>query len=188
MYTLWGKCRLPYLKYYVISKPITKNCLEMIRRMRLLKRQFLVTKNKVSINQSIFWTRLSLEGRGGSSSSWSLQASRSSATKDRCSAGMPRRDQLRSSTSSRHRVLGRPLGLRPIGVEQSCCLAVLSWDIRVTCPYQRSCDLSSRRSSASLFRDSQISALLTLSNKVKPPILRKNPFRLLELETSLSHS
>ena len=51
-----------------------------------------------SINQSIFWTRLSLGGRGGSSSSWSLQASRSSATKDRCSAGMPRRDQLRSST------------------------------------------------------------------------------------------
>ena len=52
----------------------------------------------LSINQSIFWTRLSLGGRGGSSSSWSLQASRSSATKDRCSAGMPRRDQLRSST------------------------------------------------------------------------------------------
>ena len=51
-----------------------------------------------SINQSIFWTRLSLGGRGGSSSSWSLQASRPSATKDRCSAGMPRRDQLRSST------------------------------------------------------------------------------------------
>ena len=51
-----------------------------------------------SINQSIFWTRLSLGGRGGSSSSWILQASRSSATKDRCSAGMPRRDQLRSST------------------------------------------------------------------------------------------
>ena len=51
-----------------------------------------------NINQSIFWTRLSLGGRGGSSSNWSLQASRSSATKDRCSAGMPRRDQLRSST------------------------------------------------------------------------------------------
>ena len=33
-----------------------------------------------SINQSIFWTRLSMGGRGGSSSSWSLQASRSSAT------------------------------------------------------------------------------------------------------------
>ena len=49
------------------------------------------------INQSIFWTRLSLGGRGGSSSSWSLQASRSSATKDRCSAGMPSRDQLRST-------------------------------------------------------------------------------------------
>ena len=42
------------------------------------------------INQSIFWTRLSLGGCGGSSSSWSLQASRSSATMDRCSAGMPR--------------------------------------------------------------------------------------------------
>ena len=53
---------------------------------------------RISINQSIFWTRLSLGGRGGSSSSWSLQASRSSPTKDRCSAGMPRRDQLRSST------------------------------------------------------------------------------------------
>ena len=52
----------------------------------------------MSINQSVFWTRLSLGGRGGSSSSWSLQASRSSATTDRCSAGMPRRDQLRSST------------------------------------------------------------------------------------------
>ena len=51
-----------------------------------------------SINQPIFWTRLSLGGRGGSSSSWSLQASRSSATKDRCCAGMPRLDQLRSST------------------------------------------------------------------------------------------
>ena len=129
----------------------------------------------LSINQSIFWTRLSLGGRGGSSSSWSLQASRSSATKDRCSAGMPRRDQLRSSTKSRHRVLGRPLGLRPIGVEQSSFLAVLSWDIHVTCPYQRSCDLSGRRSSDSMFRDSRISALLTLSNKVKPLILRKNP-------------
>ena len=32
-------------------------------------------------------------------------------------------------------------------------MAVLSWDIRVTCPYQRSCDLSSRRSSNSMFRD-----------------------------------
>ena len=106
-----------------------------------------------------FKTRLSLGGRGGSSSSWSLQASRSSATKDRCSAGMPRRDRLRSSTQSRHRVLGRPLGLRPIGVEQSSFLAVLSWDIRVTCPYQRSCDLSSRKSSDSMFRDSRISAL-----------------------------
>ena len=44
--------------------------------------------------RSIFWTRLSLGGRGGSSSSWILQASRFSTTKDRCSAGMPRRDQL----------------------------------------------------------------------------------------------
>ena len=35
-------------------------------------------------------------------------------------------------------------------------MAVLSWGIRVTCPYQRSCDLSSRRSSDSMFRDSRI--------------------------------
>ena len=35
-------------------------------------------------------------GCGGSSSSWIPQASRNSATKYRCSAGMPTRDQLRS--------------------------------------------------------------------------------------------
>ena len=107
-------------------------------------------------------------GRGGGCSSWSLQASRLFATKDRCSGGMPRRNQLRYSTYSRHWVLGRPLGFRPIGVERSSFLAVLSKDIRVTCPYQRSCDFSSWRSSNSVFKDSRISALLTLSNKVKP--------------------
>ena len=52
-------------------------------------------KDLQSIN---FLDPLILGGRGGRSSSWSLQASRSSATKDRCSAGMPRRYQLRSST------------------------------------------------------------------------------------------
>ena len=56
--------------------------------------------------------------RRGSCSSWSLQASRSSAAKDRCSGGMPRQDQPRSSTQSRHRVLARSLGLRPIDVEK----------------------------------------------------------------------
>ena len=82
---------------------------------------------------------------------------------------------MRSSAQSCHRVLGGPLGLRPIGVEQSSFLAVLSWDICVACPYQRSCDLSSQRSSDLMFRDSQKSALLTLSYKVQPLILHKNP-------------
>ena len=40
-----------------------------------------------------FLNPLILEGRGGSCSSWSLQASRSSATKGRCSNGLTRRDQ-----------------------------------------------------------------------------------------------
>ena len=38
------------------------------------------------------------EAAVGSCSSWSFQAPRSSATKSRCSGGMPRRDQLKSST------------------------------------------------------------------------------------------
>ena len=68
------------------------------RNLSVSPHNFLFLYHDIYINQSIFWTRLSLGGRGGSSSSWSLQASRSSATKDRCSAGMPRRDQLRSLT------------------------------------------------------------------------------------------
>ena len=37
----------------------------------------------------LFWTSLSFGVRGSSSSSWSFQPSPSSATKDRCLAGMP---------------------------------------------------------------------------------------------------
>ena len=92
-----------------------------------------------------------------------------------CSAGMPRRDQTEIFyviSPSSFGTASRPSTNR-CSTEQF--LAVLSWDIRVSCPYQRNCDLSSRRSSASMFRDLRISALLTLSNKVKPLILRKNP-------------
>ena len=66
---------------------------------------------------------------------------------------------------------GQLLKLEPPNIS----IPVLSWGIRVTCSYQRSCDLCGRKSSDSMFRNSRISALLSLSNKVKPLILRKNP-------------
>ena len=68
-----------------------------------------------------FLDPLFLGGRGGNSSSRSLQASRSSAT-NRCSGWMPQRDQQISSTNSRHRVLRRALGPSTAGcrTEQFC--------------------------------------------------------------------
>ena len=55
-------------------------------------------------------------------------------------------------------------GSGPIGVEQSSFLAVLSWYILVTCPYQHSHNVSHRKKNI----------CLTLSNMVKPLIFPKN--------------
>ena len=55
-----------------------------------------ILQKKTLLKALTFVNPLSLGDRGGSCSSWSLQAPPSSATKSRCSGGMPRRDQLKS--------------------------------------------------------------------------------------------
>ena len=114
------------------------------------------------------------EGRGGSSSKFSLHTSRSSTTSFISLRLSPKRFHPRPSMWLSHFGLGRPTGLLPLRMANRACFGSLFWGILLTRPNHLNYDLSMWRSSDSTFSELWISELETLSSKITLFILCKN--------------